>query len=236
MKATGQSARVRRLLRRSIHRENGSAGEQEWVGVNSYALAGLFNSYARKAEEVILEASGGMARLIVRDSNVVRHYQEGVRMITQRIPKSIFEPPGPNNVSDEDLQRIQKALAENKTNEAFEAAESQHLYTLALKGVRSRFVYQPFLVKTVAAGRREQFNLSFANAGAIIGIGSIVGDAGVEGLLKWNLPSDVSTRDGFEYGWLKGVPGVEPGPNGQQILTQEYEYGLWSTQLYGNPI
>jgi len=40
----------------------------------------------------------------------------------------------------------------------------------------------------------------------------------------------------FDFGWLKGYPDYQGAAGNKAVIAQEWEFGLWSREIYGAPI
>lgn len=185
-------------------------------------------------------------QLIIRRDDVLSGavaLSHQVRLITQRVHKSIFEPPLPGplaDVTDGEIAQIKEEIRQRSTDSFTQSPTwladvsqgARDLYSLALRGVQHRIVYQPHLIKQSVGNNLQIWVVSFSNIGKLFSTADVVDDAAITSILRFGLPQDVSDFDDYEYGWLKHGPNVEPGPENVEILSQEYEYGLWSTKLY----
>ncbi|HWN09772.1 MAG TPA: hypothetical protein VNO50_10975 [Pyrinomonadaceae bacterium] len=243
-KATGATNIVLKTVTARKRSDGGFFLEEIWEGTRE-AITALYGFHGPSVGNGIaeLEAShdGPKWQLRLVKEAVPSSYPvvTATRLINHRVQKSIFEPPGPNGITEDELRDIKRFIDDNTFSD-FTVPWSEaagKLYSLALRGVTSRVIEQPFLIKTLTSLNTTHWNVSYANVGAIIGNGSIIADAAVGADLRIGLPShDSAPPDGFVYGWLKHGPQVEPGSGNLSVLTQEYEYGLWSTFLYGNLI
>lgn len=224
-------------------RKNGGA-YREWRyegtrdAVNT-AFASFFS--AGGIDDLLINRAGNnLWELIVRRDDVfpasfpITHQ---VRLVTQRVQKSIFEPPLPpafDSLTDAEIAEVKEEVR-NPTpgfSVVYSNEAQQALYSLAIRGVQYRIVYQPHLIRQSTASNAQVWVVSFSNVGKIFSTPAVVADAGIGTPLRFALPSDVSQYDDYVYGWLKHGVSVEPGPENIEVLSQEYEYGLWSTWLY----
>jgi len=239
-KATGSNNITLRVARGGKRNLGGFYREEVYEGTRQSVETAYGFFVGIGAADVFIEHDGPLWRLIVRredQSPAGFPVQTGTRLQNQRVQKSIFEPPGPNNISDQELRDIQKFIDNPDSDilpEDFLSDDAYYLYSLALRGVTSRPVEQPWLIKTVTQLNTRSFLLSFTNVGRIFSTASVIADAGVANVLRFGLPADVSNRIGFEFGWLKHGAEVEPGPGNLHVATQSYEYGFWSTFLFGD--
>ena len=107
------------------------------------------------------------------------------------------------------------------------------LYDLHLAGVESAYVYQPIVIVTHTASVAFQWTPSFVYYGWVFTTRALmIADAGLVSGWKANLPNETSPKARFTYGWLKSAPEITTVAGGRTQLIQEYEYGLWSDDLF----
>jgi hypothetical protein len=77
---------------------------------------------------------------------------------------------------------------------------------------------------------------ALTNVGKVISAANLQSLENVPGVLLFNLPTNSSpTRaDGLtlSYGWFKRAPTITQVSGAKWELVQEWQYGLWSTDLY----
>jgi hypothetical protein len=106
---------------------------------------------------------------------------------------------------------------------------------LGILGVTSRIVYQPVIIRTSTAGPKYGFVPDYSLTGKVIHPDSI--QAAVKAKLPIAPPNDTYDGDGgFVYGWLQHEPTYTLVANNKAQFQVEWEYGLWSTFLYGNAV
>ena len=235
------------------HRKQGGS-YVEWVYEGTQdAVNAAFNQFLKfiRVDDLFRTKTGSnLYRLTVRRDDVFTQAQfpliHQVKMQTHRVLKSIFEPPLPLNLSTAtavEIARIKEELRKPETpgqSPAWvvtQSAGGQALYFLALRGVQYRVIEQPHLIKTTSAINSYVWSISFSNIGSIFSTEAVVVDAGIVTPLRFALPNfddPADTLEGlsFTYGWLKHGPAVDPGPENTEIVTQTYEYGLWSADMY----
>jgi len=108
------------------------------------------------------------------------------------------------------------------------------LFKLMTHGVKSVRVFAPTLRHTILARPDYSVVESITNCGKIIV--DIAATESIPSTLIFNLPTPGATQtiDGItlKYGWFKKYPTVTQVAAGKWQITQELEYGLWSTTLY----
>lgn len=224
---------------------NGSASEIVFEGTES-GLQGAAQFYGSSSlYQVEFGGVGAKKVLRVRRNDIpispgIRE-RTGVRLIPNTVQKSILEPPLPgalSSLTSNEIAEVRKAVDERQVREfSFTNPTQEDLYQLLLRGVEYRPVYQPILQKTIIAGNNKRWQNSFNNVGRIISPFAIYSDVGLEAsAIRFVLPTNVSGDSGFVYGWLKGAPGIEPGAGNLELLTQEYQYGLWPLLIFDTAI
>lgn len=110
------------------------------------------------------------------------------------------------------------------------------LYKLLVAGVKTRRVYAPTLRHTRLVRKDYSITDSLRNVGNILTTAQLYSLEKVPKILLFGLPSGTTpTRaDGLSlgYGWYKKPPTITQVSGGKWQLVQEWEYGLWSTDIY----
>lgn len=203
--------------------------------------SGFTASYGYTGNELVVNHGPAKSSLTIRKSNTQRGgYDDVVRLLANKVQKSIFEAPLPtafSSLTDTQIAEVKKAIADNTLDAAFDDEKQQWLYAAALRGVEYRITHQPILQRVVSQpskpGGFSGFQTPYVNVGAILSTSAMVADAGIAGSeISYNLPNFVSDFDLFTWGWYKNFPQVEQGANNTTIVTREYEYGLWYNLLY----
>jgi len=142
-----------------------------------------------------------------------------------------------NLLTDGNKKLLQTYIDSPNTTPAFtgsgpQIAAAETLLKLSLAGVKSVRIFAPVLRHT----RDYTIAQSLTNVGSIIYAGSLKSLEGTPGTLLFNLPSNSNpTRsDGLtmKYGWMKKYPTISQVGGGKWNLQQEFEWGLWSYDLY----
>ncbi len=109
------------------------------------------------------------------------------------------------------------------------------IYNLMQGGLRSVRVYAPVLRRTRTAPNSYAVAQSLLHVGRILS-NATVADEGVPSnfLVPFNGPpfNLVSTKPFFTYGWLKLPPTLQQVAGSRTQIAQEWEFGLWSTDIY----
>ena len=113
----------------------------------------------------------------------------------------------------------------------------QKVLDLLNAGIKSRVVEQQVLRRTRIVSNKYAIKDSLTNVGKILKASNIATYENVPTELMFNLPSDyaaLSTIDGLtrHYGWLKRFPTVLQLAEGKWQINLEYDWGLWSDDLY----
>lgn len=110
------------------------------------------------------------------------------------------------------------------------------LYNLAVYGVRAKRVIVPHLRHTQTVSQLWTVKAALTNVERIISTTSLVATESVPSTILFNLPDKTTVRSiasKLGYGWYKKYPSVKIAANRRMQIEQEWEYGLWSTVLYG---
>lgn len=103
-------------------------------------------------------------------------------------------------------------------------------------GVKSIRVFAPVLRHTLTVSRNYTVAAALTNCGSVLSTSRLYSSEGVPNTLLFNLPtgSNPTRTDGLvpKYGWFKKYPQVTQVGQGRWQIVQEWEYGLWSTELY----
>lgn len=118
-----------------------------------------------------------------------------------------------------------------------------YIYHHMATGMKTVPVLVPVLTKYAVTSRSWIINWSNQNKGKIYSTNTLINSEAVDPRLWQVLPQDVYIPSGGEdfyipkaYGWLKGGVRSQVSNNGRNIVTQTWEYGLYPTLIFGNPI
>lgn len=115
------------------------------------------------------------------------------------------------------------------------SASAALLYADIKAGVRSIRVAVPTLKVSKFVSYTYQVKASIAGAGSVITTATLQSSESIPDSILFNLPAYTTSKPNRAYGWYKKFPNVQTvGKNGFTV-SQEWEYGLWSTTLYGSP-
>lgn len=117
----------------------------------------------------------------------------------------------------------------------------EKLAKLIIAGVKSVRLFQPTLRHNKIVGDKYSVRDALTNVGNIIKASQIDSLEGIPTTILFNLPNPPADgvcqrQDAFgaslQYGWCKKYPNVTELANDQWQIQQEFEWGLWHTDLY----
>lgn len=138
-----------------------------------------------------------------------------------------------NNLTVAQKDAIKAAVAANSVGSL--SGNSLKYYKLLRAGVTSVRVFEPVLRHTLIVRADYRIAASLTNVGKILTTAQLQSFENVPGILLFNLPTGSKVRTDaldVDYGWLKKYPTVTQISGGKWQISQEWEYGLWSTDLY----
>jgi len=110
------------------------------------------------------------------------------------------------------------------------------IFKLYLSGVKSVQMFAPVLRRSYSVSRSFQISASLTGAGQVYSTARVVADEGVPTVIAANIPaSSQVTKTGaiyMYYGWLKGFPQIQVAAGNKAQVSQEWQWGLWSENLY----
>jgi hypothetical protein len=177
----------------------------------------MWEFFAQHAEKDILEAtveSGIISTLSI--NNVIQ-----IRLFLQS-----------PTLDDNGLPNITVDSFSNDGNQANALA----VYQIMMAGVRSYPVEQPVLRYSITTSNRYAIRRSLWNVRKILSTSTLVALNNIPNALLFNLPYDYSQNSAFAYGWYQMFPNVQQIALLKWQIVQEWQYGLWSTLIWGNPI
>jgi hypothetical protein len=184
----------------------------------------LWEFFANHAEKDLLDAKV--------ESSIINALQEATRtMIYNAIhsPPDAGNPPDPTKTPSDDSFWVNIANATERSN-------AKKVYNLMKDGVRSFPVEVPMLRHTQTVSNRWAVKAALTNVRRIISTSSLISLEAIPGAVLFNLPTDTSSVSDKAYGWYKLFPTIQQVANQKFQIVQEWQYGLWATLLYGNPI
>lgn len=216
------------------------------IAANIQVVGGLYD----------VEESFGKARITIHLANNPNAIEAPVDLweyFGQRAEKDLLEADVPSGItatlSQKNIEVIRGALngifpdgGETLGSTDFtdgNQANALILYKLMLAGVRSAVARVPMLRHTQTVSNNWSVPASLTNVGRIISTAMLLSLESVPTSLLINLPNRVPTAFqtiNVKYGWLKNDPTVQQVAFRKFQIVQEWEYGLWPTDVYGQPL
>jgi hypothetical protein len=142
-----------------------------------------------------------------------------------------------NSLSNADMKKVKDAIEKLTGDQSASfTGNSLKCYKLLSAGVKSIRTFAPVLRHNQTFRRDYTVRASLTNVGSVITNASLSSIEGVPETLLFNLPtnSNPSRTDGvgLGYGWLKKYPTISQVAGGKWSIQQEWEWGLWSVDLY----
>lgn len=113
------------------------------------------------------------------------------------------------------------------------SADATTLYGHIRAGQRSKAVHQPILKISKVVSNAYTVKANHANKGRILSTAKVSSDEGIPVSILFDLPADTTTKAGYVYAWLKNPPTATITGGNRFAISQEYQYGAWSTDIYG---
>jgi hypothetical protein len=110
------------------------------------------------------------------------------------------------------------------------------VYQLMMAGVRSYPIEQPVLRHSLTTSNQYALRRSLANVRQILSTSTLVALNNIPNALLFNLPYDYSNNSALAYGWYQMFPNIQEIALLKWQISQEWQYGLWSTLIWGNPL
>jgi hypothetical protein len=110
------------------------------------------------------------------------------------------------------------------------------LFELIKGGLRNFRVNIPTLRVSKLVSGGYPVKASLTNVGRIITTNTLTIQENIPGTLLFNLPSYTSSKSGYVYAWYKKFPNVQQSGGNRWNVSQEWEYGLWTTFMYGSAL
>lgn len=111
---------------------------------------------------------------------------------------------------------------------------AESIYVLMQAGVRSFRVNLPTLRVSKLVSGSYPVKASMTNVGRIISTGTLGVQESIPNTILFELPDYSSDKTGFSYAWYKSHPSVQQAGGNRWNVSQQWEYGLWPTILYGS--
>lgn len=114
---------------------------------------------------------------------------------------------------------------------------AETLYKLMQSGLRNIRVNIPTLKVSKLVSGSYPVKAALTNVGRIISPTTLSIQESIPGTILFNLPaftpSTAKANLGFTYAWYKKFPSVQQSGGNKWNVSQEWEYGLWPTLIYG---
>lgn len=193
--------------------------------------------------EITESFSGAKHRMECRfplDFNTTEAPVQDWELFSQEVEKDVLEADlaAFDGISRDEKEKIRAAIDNPQAHQspALVNPTAIILYLEMLDGLRSVRVAVPHLRHTQTVSTLWAVGAALTNVTKIISTPSLRALESVPGSLLFNLPSGSSSRTRAQYGWYKKFPTVRIAAGHRIQLEQEWEYGLWSTLIYGNPL
>ena len=252
--------------RRGYNRQSGKYVEYQYEGVKDSIYGMLGELATADNWELDHDGNRYTLKVryaTAQDDNQVETPIDEVRLHANRSTASIYSAPAFQIVPAAFIRAIRRALQNPEDTspglanvavqigvapDSDEVAAGYKLYNLLLDGVEHFVRYQPVLVRVFVASSEFSFTAAYDNVGSVLTNTTLASDANVNpAILKINLPTSGATSGGvvhggeaaraiYKGGWLKHFPEYTWAAGNKGVFSQEYEFGLWSTALYGEPI
>lgn len=140
-----------------------------------------------------------------------------------------------NNLSTSQKKLLRKRIDGtelNSTEEATLTGDAANLYQDILDGLRSVRVPVPTLRISKVVSNLYPVKASNTNAGKIHTTAQVSTAESIPVSILFELESKTTTKARRAYGWRKNYPDVTITGGNRFSISQQYEYGLWSTTIY----
>lgn len=225
-------------LTRGRDSQSGFFHTRTWKGTEDACNAGL-DELAALADHAEVTGDGGVYTLTARfagadptDPQADVPVREE-RLHCNRVTKSIYEHPNFAGIAANTKDDIRRYIDQG-VELPFEITVPNEVALLELlkSGVTDFVIYQVVVIVTDTASASYPWNIGFENVGVVLSLASFLADANLQSGWADNLPDTNDPPAGFAYGYLKGPPEITTVGGNRSQLTQEFEFGLWSTELY----
>ncbi|MCX6924988.1 MAG: hypothetical protein NT154_17500 [Verrucomicrobia bacterium] len=169
--------------------------------------------FASHVEKDLLEADNATINSISELNRSIIH-----KLLTD--PSQVAEDPDGGGYFDDDGS----------------AAAALSVYKLMNGGMKSVRVMAPALRHTQTVSNQYTLKAALTNVGAIISTATLKTSENVPTGVLFNLPAKVSVKTGYAWAWMKMHPTIRCAARQKMQIEQEWEYGLWTTLIYGNPL
>jgi hypothetical protein len=249
----GLSAIVEQPIERGWERKAGYFTVRRWSGTQSQCEDQRDDLIADGgySSVVLRELDGGVWSVDARldsdidgsgnpspDSSVVDTWE----LTANRVEKDVLAGDTVAGIEADNLNILRDFADGRKTYSDYEgvspaftgetAEEANALWEQMREGLKATPVFAPVLRKNQTVSNGYVIASALSGVGRIWTTTSLLGAESVPPSIANNLPGS-STQVSYVYGWIKGYPSITAAIGGKVQLQQEWEYGLWSTVLYG---
>ncbi|HEV2210859.1 MAG TPA: hypothetical protein VG167_18960 [Verrucomicrobiae bacterium] len=147
----------------------------------------------------------------------------------QKIRSYLFEPPDGKTISF-------PQAADLKLDGPDDGSIALSIYQLMQQGVRNFPVEAPSLRHTIITSNQYAVPASLLNVRKVISSSSLSYLELLPSALLFSIPFETSPNPALTYGWYKTFPTVQQLALLKWSITLEYQYGLWSTLLWGQAL
>lgn len=194
-----------------------------------------------KSELATLDFSIGSVDSIF-DGSSVENPPQVWEYITNEVEKDIMETDiaavnAVNGTADEKILR--KAINGTELTSEEESGLSvgaAAIYADIKAGVRSVRVYVPTVRVSRTVSSSYQTKAANTNVGSILTTATLASNEGIPAWVLFTPPAYTTSKPNRAWGWFKKPPSITNSGGIRSTISQEWEYGLWSTTLYGAPI
>lgn len=184
-------------------------------------LVSNWEFFAQHAEKDLLESavenSSTIGQLSIQQIATIRYFRDN--------------PPDGKNITLPTPTNFQTAGESSAS-----ATIALNVLTLMLQGVRNYPVEVPSLRRTIVTSLQYALSYALLNVRQIISTSSLVRLENVPSNLLFNLPFEASSNPALVYGWYKSFPTIQQVALLKWQIVQEWQYGLWSTLIWNNPL
>ncbi len=208
-------------------------------------VVNLWELFAQKVEKDILEADLGFGQLKAispAEAQLIKtalgQYEGGIQILS-----SWFSSP--TQLTTDAKGKVSKESLKNSdgtnTAAAADPANCYSTFLLMVRGARSYPVLAPCLRHTQTVNSQYAIKASLTNVGYVLSTARLQSDEAIPSVL-FNLPvfnnppQYIEVAGDLQYGWYKDFPTVRQIAGMKWNIEQEWQYGLYSVKLYGEPL
>jgi hypothetical protein len=225
-------------------------------------VVNLWELFAQKVEKDILEADlsfGQLNAISPLDAFLIKtalaEHEAGTQIKSDwfTVANPPTKPFGPTRIITEATLNDDGTVATaaklgpvidgagNVITKADDPANCYSAFCLMAHGVRSYPILAPCLRHTQTVNAQYSIKASLTNVGYVLSTARLQSDEAIPSVL-FNLPvfNDpphyIEVAGDLKYGWYKDFPTVRQIAGMKWNIEQEWQYGLYSVKLYGEPL